>query len=502
MKIKTCKTTALIWQPTRRQFGVAAIAGLGSFCAGCAVNPATGDQQVILMSSDEERRIGAIEHPKILQEFGGAYDDPKVSGYIAAIGGRLAATTELPGQNFTFTVLNSPIVNAMALPGGYVYLTRGLLALAQNEAEAAGVIGHEIGHVVARHTAARISRAQVTQFGLIGLAILGGVAGLPSGTGQIANSLASLHLRGFSRDQEFEADTLGIRYMSRAGYDADAMASFLAQLRAHSTLRAQINGETSDTVDSLDIMATHPRTLDRIKRATTAAGPKLDNARNLHREAYHSAIDGMIFGDDPDSGVIRGRKFAHRALRFCFEVPEGFTLVNRPNAVIARHKALRSTIIFDLDSRRNGGAMTSYLIRDWAKSRMNDVASLTVNGLAAATGSFVTNTKKGQMVVRLLAIRGGPSEIFRFMFLTPATVTKRLSVPFRRTTYSFGRLSLNEASQITPLRMTILRRQNGSLKSLVRRMQVNSHASGWFELLNGFASGNTPKPGDAVRLVV
>ena len=501
-KKENCNANTLIWQPTRRQFGVAAGAGLGSFCAGCAVNPATGDQQIMFMSADDERRIGATEHPKILQEFGGAYDDPKVSGYIAAIGGRLAAATELSGADFTFTVLNSPIVNAMALPGGYVYLTRGLLALAQNEAETAGVIGHEIGHVIARHTAARISRAQVTKFGLIGLAILGGVAGLPSGTGRIADSLASLHLRGFSRDQEFEADTLGIRYMSRAGYDADAMASFLAQLRAHSTLLGQINGDTSDAIDSFDIMATHPRTLDRIKRATTAAGPAPSHARNLHRKAYQSAIDGMIFGDDPDFGLIRGREFVHRALRFRFEVPDGFTLMNRSNAVIARHKRLRSSIIFDRDGRRNIGAMTGYLVRDWAKSRMNDVASVTVNGLPAATGSFVINTKQGQMVLRLLAIRGGPSEIFRFMFLTPPSVTERLSVPFRRTTYSFGRLSRNEASQIMPLRLTIRRNPNESVKSLVRRMQVDSHASGWFKLLNGFASGNTPKRGDAVRLVV
>nr|MBC8451977.1 peptidase M48 [Rhodospirillaceae bacterium] len=289
---------------------------------------------------------------------------------------------------------------------------------------------------------------------------------------------------------------------SRAGYDSGAMSSFLAQLRAHAALRAQINGDAPDAIDSFDIMATHPRTLDRIKRATTAAGPAPGHARNLHRKAYQGAIDGMIFGDDPNFGVIRGRAFAHRALRFRFEVPEGFTLINRPNAVIARNKQLRSTIIFDLDGRRSGGAMTGYLVRDWAKSRMNDVNALTVNGLPAATGWFVTDTKKGQMVVRFLAIRGGPSEIFRFMFITPPSMTERLSVPFRRTTYSFGRLSRKEAAQITPLRLTIRRRRNESLKSLVRRMQVDSHADGWFELLNGLASGKPPKRGDAVRLVV
>ena len=134
-----------IWRITRRTFAAGAVSGLGSFCAGCAINPATGDQQMILISAEEERRIGAAEHPKILKEFGGAYEDPKVSGYIAAIGGRLAATTESPDIQFTFTMLNSPVVNAMALPGGYVYVTRGLLALAQNEAEAAGVPVTETG---------------------------------------------------------------------------------------------------------------------------------------------------------------------------------------------------------------------------------------------------------------------------------------------------------------------------------------------------------------------
>ena len=225
---------------TRRDFSVAAAAGFGSFCAGCAVNPATGDQQVMLMSADQERRIGAEEHPKILKEFGGAYEDPKLSGYIAAIGGRLAAASELPDMRVTITVLNSPIVNAMALPGGYVYVTRGLLALAQNEAEVAGVIGHEIGHVVARHTAARLSRAQVAQFGLIGLAVLGSATGLPAGTGRLASTLASLHLQGFSREQEFEADTLGIRYMSRVGYDPEAMATFLSVVFTYSQLPQKI----------------------------------------------------------------------------------------------------------------------------------------------------------------------------------------------------------------------------------------------------------------------
>ncbi len=487
---------------TRRDFSVAAAAGFGSFCAGCAVNPATGDQQVMLMSADEERRIGAAEHPKILKEFGGAYEDPKLSGYIAAIGGRLAAASELPDMRFTITVLNSPIVNAMALPGGYVYVTRGLLALAQNEAEVAGVIGHEIGHVVARHTAARLSRAQVTQFGLIGLAVLGSATGLPAGTGRLANTLASLHLQGFSREQEFEADTLGIRYMSRVGYNPEAMATFLSQLRAHSGLRAKIAGRPAGSVDQFDIMATHPRTIERINRAAAAAGPKPPHARNLYRKAYQTAIDGMVFGDDPDVGVILGREFSHRALRFRFSVPEGFRFINRPRAVIAQNERLRSTIVFDMDTRRLGGGLSGYITRDWAKRRLNDVEGLTVNGLPAATGWFVMDTKKGRMVARLIAIRGERNQIFRFLFFSPPDVTKRLSRPFRRTTYSFRRLTSREAEMIKPLRLRVQKYGRQSRKDLVRRMQVESHAEGWFELLNGYTTGKRRSAGETFRLVV
>lgn len=487
---------------SRRGFTGLALAGLGSFCTGCAVNPATGDQQVMLMSADEENRIGASEHPKILQEFGGAYEDPKVSGYIAAVGGHLAAASEMPDTRFTFTVLNSPIVNAMALPGGYVYVTRGLLALAQNEAEVAGVLGHEIGHVVARHTAARISRAQMTQFGLIGLAILGSAAGLPSGTGQLASTVATLHLQGYSREQEFEADMLGVRYLVRTGYDPAAMASFLGQLRAHSSLKAQIEGRSADSVDSFDIMATHPRTLDRIQRAAASVDLAPGHARNLHKAAYGSALDGMVFGNDPDAGVIRGTEFAHRALRFRFEVPDGFRLINRPDVVLAQDPQLRASIIFDLDRQRSHGAMETYITRNWAQSRLNDIQSLRVNGLPAATGWLRGNTKQGSVIVRLLAIRAEPQAIFRFTFVSPPSVTERLAVPFRRTTYSFRRLSQREADAIKPRRLVLHRLKRGEdPSSLVGRMNVDSYREGWFELLNGFASGHRPKPGDPVRLV-
>ena len=486
----------------RRHFLALSGAGLGCFCGGCAVNPATGEQQMMLMSADEERRIGASEHPKILQEFGGAYDDPRVSGYVATIGGRLATATEAPDIPFSFTVLNSPIVNAMALPGGYVYITRGLLALAQNEAEVAGVIGHEIGHVIARHTASRVSRAQAAQIGLLGLSILGSVAGLPSGLGQVAGTVAQLHLQGFSRDQEFEADMLGVRYMTRIGYDPSAMASFLGQLRANSSLQASIEGRPADSVDKYDIMATHPRTVDRIERATAAAGVAPGQGQVRQREIFLKAIDGMVFGESPDQGLTRGREFIHRSLRFRFEVPEGFRIINRPDAVIAKDNSLGAAIVFDMDRRSAGGSMPAYLVRGWAQAQLNEVEALTVNGMPAATGWLRGNTNQGTMVVRLLAIEAEPNLIFRFLFLGSPLAMQRLAVPFRRTTYSFRRISPAEAAGIKAKVIDLhIVRAGENAAGLARRMNVDSHALGWFEVLNGLVAGRELATGTTIKLV-
>ena len=194
---------------------------------GCTTNPATGDQSfTALLPADEEAALGAREHPKILAQFGGEYDDPEIAAYVDDIGQRLAALSERPDVNFTFTVLDSPIVNAFAVPGGYIYVSRGLVALADNEAELAGVIGHEIGHVTARHSAQRISRNALLG---MGAALFGAAIGDSSAT-QLLNMGAAAIAQGYSREAELEADMLGIRYLSRGGYDTRAMGTFLGKL--------------------------------------------------------------------------------------------------------------------------------------------------------------------------------------------------------------------------------------------------------------------------------
>ena len=178
--------------------------------AGCSVNPATGRQSFTgCLSEADERQIGAENHPVILQEFGGAYDDPQLQAYVNSIGQKLASTSDRPNVKYTFTVLDSPVVNAFAVPGGYIYVTRGLMALANNEAELAGVLSHEIGHIAAKHTNERYCRALVAQLGIFGL----GAATGSSAVAEAANLGAALYLQSYSRDQEFEADLLGVRYL-------------------------------------------------------------------------------------------------------------------------------------------------------------------------------------------------------------------------------------------------------------------------------------------------
>lgn len=337
---------------SRRQVLAAATAGLAlPLLTGCQVAPGTGRSGFNLLSEDDERTMGRQSHPQILKEFGGAYDDPQVAAYVAGIGQRLVRVTETPAAEFRFTVLNSHIVNAMALPGGYIYVTRGLLALCGNEAEIAGVIGHEIGHVLARHTAERVSRAEASSL-LAG--VLGAVVGVP-GVADVAQMGAAAYLQSFSRDQESEADHLGLRYMARAGWHPHAMVTMLEKLRDQARLEALMAGRSADSVDQLDFMASHPRTIDRVHDAMARA-LEAPPQGSLGADTFLDRMEGLVYGDDVAQGVVRDRAFLHPALGLRFEVPAGFRLVNGDKAVVvavAAGRPLRS-IASTFSSRERG----------------------------------------------------------------------------------------------------------------------------------------------------
>lgn len=486
---------------TRRRFlaGMAGMAGLLPGLAGCQVAPGTGKSGFNLLSADDERRMGRETHPQILKEFGGAYGDAGVQAYVAGIGQRLVRMCETPEAEFRFTVLDSDVVNAMALPGGYIYVTRGLLALTGNEAELAGVIGHEIGHVLARHTAERVSQAQASNVvaGVLGVAI-GAALGAP-GVADIAQYGAAAYLQSFSREQESEADHLGLRYLSRAGWDARAMATMLERLRDRARLEALMAGRSPDSIDKLDFMASHPRTLDRVHAATQEAlgAPPTGS---LGTEALLDRIDGMVYGDDPARGVVRDRAFLHPAAGFRFEVPAGFRLVNGDRSVVARDHS-GAAIIFDGVPWR-GADMPAYIAGSWLP-RAERVERMDVNGMVAATAITRGRTRQGDVDVRAVAIRFDQDTLYRFAFLTPPSQTATLDAELRRTAYSFRRLSPDERAAVRPWRLQVVRAQAGdTVERLAARMALPAWQVETFRVLNGLQAGEQPQPGQRVKLVV
>jgi predicted Zn-dependent protease len=472
---------------TRRLFLLLAVAiGLA------AAPPAHAQGQRALAAFPDEVQAAVTQ-------FGGLYDDPELQRYVESIGKLLVLTSEKANEPFTFGLLDSAIVNAFSMPGGYVFVTRGLLALANNEAELASVLGHEIGHITANHAGQRQTRGVLAQ---LGAGLLGMLIGNPN-IANVAGVGAQLYLQKYSRDQEFEADQRGITYMARAGYDTRAAPAFLAQLEAWEQLQAQVSGHPMGD-DAYNMLADHPRTADRVERARElAVGNQPPNAM-LEHEIYLKKIDGVIFGDNPKQGIVRDRFFIHPELRFAFEVPPGFHVTNTPSQVHAEGPG-GAAIVFDQSPRPFSGDPVEYLTRVWAPNlQLSSVERIDVNGMPAATAAARAQTQDGQVAdLRLVAIRFDPSTYYRLLFVSPPNVTGQLAEAFRRTTYSFRRLSEKEVDGIRPIRVkAVTVRPGDTVDTLANRMAVPKLKREHFLVLNGLPPNAALRPGDLVKTIV
>ena len=295
------------------------------FLISCAVNPVTGKRELMLISESEEIALGKQSDPQIMAQYG-LYDDPKLNQYLDGIGQRMAAISHRPHLKYEFKVVDSPIINAFALPGGYVYFTRGILAHLNSEAEMAGVLGHEIGHITARHSAQKLSQAQFAQLGLgVGTIIspaFAQFAGL-AGTG------VQLLFLKFGRDDERQSDQLGVDYSTEIGYDAREMANFFGTLdRMHS------NSEGGSLPGWL---STHPQPEERVGNVTRMAEERQQtqdaSKLKINRDKYLQMIDGLVYGDDPRHGYVENNRFYHPDLKFQYPIPTGWKTVNTPSQV-------------------------------------------------------------------------------------------------------------------------------------------------------------------------
>jgi predicted Zn-dependent protease len=413
--------------------------------------------------------------------------------------------SDRPDIQYRVTILNSPIVNAFALPAGYLYVSRGLLGLAGNEAEVAGVLAHEIGHVTARHTAQRYSRGIGASALITGIGVLGALFDSPQlaqAVQQLAGVGATLYLRGFSRDQELESDHLGVQSMARSGYDPKAMASFLTRLQGETRLRATLAGKP-EQADQFSLLSTHPRTADRVVQAIELAN-LAPRSSALRADEYLRRIDGILYGDDAKQGFVRDTLFVHPELKLSFEVPDGFRLLNGQTAVTAIGPE-NATIRFDAAPKPFTGAMEKYLTEVWAKDRpLQHVETLDINGFEAATGAARLKSQQGtEADVRLVAIRFDERSIHRFLFATPPELSKSLELDLRRTTYSFRRISDAEAATYKPHRLRIVTVHAGdSIESLAARLPFRDHRVEHFVALNGLDPARPLRPGQLLKSVV
>jgi len=461
--------------------------------ASCATIDSTPDAPAVTGS---DRQTAARSHPQVLAQFGGAVEGP-LATYVSTVGERVAASAGVPGQ-CTFSVVSTDVPNAFAVPGCYIYVTRGLLAIMNSEDELASVLGHEVGHVVADHAARRQNAATLTGLG----ALIAGIATGSSDIAQVAGQAAQIYTLSYSRDQEFESDDLGVRYLGANGYNAYAAADMLQALGTSDALNARVNNRNAASATPA-WARTHPLSADRVTRATAraaAAGATRDVPPE-RVQPYFDAIRGMIYGDDPQQGFVNGRTFAHPTLRIAFEAPEGFTLTNTPSAVQIGGSNGRAqfggggVLQGTLESYASNGLRQ---IIGQARAQVAPVQRSTTNGLETAVAAARAQNQSGQILdVQVAAYRVG-DRAYHFITLTPAN-GGGVFTPMLR---SMRQISAQEAAALRARQIEIVTVRTGDTpNSLARRMAFTDYQLDRFLALNGLEAGAQLRTGQLVKVI-
>jgi predicted Zn-dependent protease len=439
-------------------------------------------------------------HPQVLAEYGGAETGAR-GAYVDAVGRRVAATAGLPAGSLRYTALNSAVENAFALPGGYVYVTRQLMGLMNDEAELGFVLGHETGHIAARHAQARQSASRRNSiFGVLG-AVLGAAVGSDA-IGNLLSQGAQLRTLSFSRQQEYEADTLGIRYLSSAGYDPLASTSMLAALSRSAALEARVQGRSNRSTP--EWAQTHPLNENRLRQAAGLAQRSPRAGTGLrNRDAYLAQIDGVMVDDDPAQGVIDGRTFTHPDLRLQFAVPAGYQMQNGATAVTiagSGGQAQFSTGRFDGDFGRYIQQVIYGLTQGKAQVALSPLGRTTVNGLDAGYVTGRAQTSSGAVDISVMAYRFDADTAYHFVMITQAGAGMQ---PFASMLDSLRRITPAEAASIRPRVIDVDTVKRGdTTASLTSRMAYRDYRVERFLSLNGIANGGALVPGQKVKLVV
>jgi predicted Zn-dependent protease len=460
--------------------------------SGCSVNPATGEKQfAALMSPQQEVSVGATEHEKIIQQYGLIKDQALVN-YVNQVGQRVTRDTERSDVQYKFFVIDSPIVNAFALPGGYIYVSRGLLALANDEAQLAAVLAHETGHITGRHSAERYSTGVVTS---LGASVLSAAIG-SSGASQAIGLGSNLYMSSYSRGQESQADSLGLRYMSRGGYDVSAMPAFLYSMQQESALEGQMAGKTTSAGASY--FSTHPATGERVGQTTSQLG-QYPKGGDFNRAAYQRAISGITYGDSEAQGFVRGQNFYHPGLGFTFAVPSGFSIVNQPAQIVATSPS-GALAIFDMASASSPDPLT--YVQSWAKgAQMQNPERVSINGNDAATAAFSGQVNGKAVDIRLVAVKWG-NQFARFQIAIPQGTSANIVEDLKKMTYSLRSMSAEEKASVRPQRLVTFTAGSGdTVSARASRLPFANYKVERFRVLNGLKPNEELQPGQMYKTI-
>jgi predicted Zn-dependent protease len=478
-------------------------------CGTTVVNPVTGREERTVMDEAAEIAEGKKGHQQILAEYG-AYADPRLQAYVDGVGQKLAKLSHRSALPWTFTVLDSPEINAFALPGGYVYITRGLMAYLDSEAELAGVIGHEIGHVTARHGAQRATRQQDASFGVLAATVLGavlesqGVSGATSMAGQMSQGVAAGWLATYSREQELQADQLGAEYLARNQYSPDNMVDVIGVLKNQERFAADLaRAEGRAPPAGANWLSSHPSNDQRLADIRKIAAGYQGDFSDDGRTRYLQAINGMGFGEGRAQGVTRGRNFFHEELGIALTAPQGWRIQNTPNAILVVNGGGDAGLIVRLVPPAAGSTHDA-IIRNVIKPTAGRTEPRSIHGLSATQFIGSRRNDQGQtQAVRVLLISGPGNRNYLLSYgARDAAALQRAALGLAEAEGSFRPLSTAERAAARPWVLKTVPYPRGGFAELARSSPLTVQAEAQLKLLNSaYAGGAEPRPGQPVKVV-
>jgi predicted Zn-dependent protease len=464
--------------------------------ASCATNPVTGNPNFVTMSESKEVQIGRSEDPKVRKQYG-AYDNATLQQYVNEVGQRLAKASHRPNLEYHFLVVDSPEVNAFALPGGYIYITRGIIAYLNSEAELAAVLGHEIGHVTARHSVQQLSAATAAQVGASILQIF-----VPQARGGLGDTAINLFggalLSGYGREHELEADRLGSEYLARTGYDPQAMVNVVGVLKNQELFDAEVaKSEGREPRAYHGLFASHPDNDTRLQQVVGEAARFKQSTTRIAREEFLRKIDRMVFADSPDQGVVRDNTLYHTGLGLVMHFPQGWRVKNQPQNVTAASP--KDEAIIDLRMAGPAKGSPSEVLRKLVNAGFGaEVTPATINGLPAA----MTSTRIQGKPTRVAVVFLGKNAFAIGAQAQDGQAMSRFLPEIEEAQKSFHAITGAERALAQPLTLRIITaRARLTFTELARTSPLGKNAEGYLRVINGLYPSGEPVAGQALKIV-